>query len=504
MIQTQLTERGYVIIKEGIPFKDINRIKKDLMVSPYINNGYGKKAPTFPLYLESIKKLYLPIFYGLENFGEPLKKRIEYGEDINITFKGELREKQLPVLNKFLEQCHTDFSSSEKFLQKSNGGIISLPCGYGKTILALYIISQLKKKALVVVHKEFLVSQWRERIEEFIPNARVGVIQGPTFDIENKDIVLAMLQSLSMKEYPSDAFSSFGFTVIDECHHIAAEVFSRALPKINSYYNLGLPATPKRKDGLSKVFHWYLGPMVYEIKQREDYPIQINNLLYSNNDSDYLKEELNFTGKVCTPKMINNITQCKRRTIFIVEIVKILLKQGKKILILSDRRQHLTDIFNFIHTKKIATIGYYVGGMKQDDLKKSENNEILLGTYTMSSEGMDIPDLDAVIFASPKSDIIQSIGRILRKKHITMPVCWDIVDDKIRVFQNQAKKRAAYYKKMKYPINNYVVEDDIDKHIQQFFHLLTTPVDLQKQRKKKKSDDDKLLQEYSFQDDDEH
>ena len=499
MIKSELTEKGYILRKEGLPFKDLNRIKKDLMVSPFVISSYGQKAPTFPIYLESIKKIYLPKFYGLENFGEPKKTRLIFGDDINIKFTGELREKQKPALNAFMTQCNTDFSKNPEFLKQSNGGIVSLPCGYGKTILALYLITLLKKKTIVIVHKDFLISQWKERIEQFIPDAKVGTIQGPIFDIEGKDIVLAMLQSLSMKEFSSNAFDSFGFTIIDECHHIAAEVFSRSLPKINSYYSLGLSATPKRKDGLSKVFHWFLGPMVYEIKQREDYPIQINNLLYSNNDPEYLKEELNFMGKVCAPKMINKITENPRRTIFIVEIIKILLKQGKKILVLSDRRQHLADIYNIIEKKKLASVGYYVGGMKQEALKKSENNEVLLGTFTMSSEGMDIPDLDAVIFASPKSDIIQSIGRILRKKHKEPPVCWDITDNKIRIFQNQSKKRSAYYKKMKYPINNYIVEDDIDNPINQYFPLLGMPVDKEKQKKKKK-DENKLMNEYCFQD----
>ena len=78
-----------------------------------------------------------------------------------------------------------------------------------------------------------------------------------------------MLQSISMKDYPDDMFDCFQFSIIDECHHIAAEVFSKSLPKIACLYNLGLSATPKRKDGLSKVFEWYLGDMVYQVKKRK-------------------------------------------------------------------------------------------------------------------------------------------------------------------------------------------------------------------------------------------
>ena len=121
--------------------------------------------------------------------------------------------------------------------KKKNGGIISVPCGWGKTIIALYLISKLKKKTIIVVHKEFLLNQWKQRIAEFLPDAKAGRIQGKVVDIENKDIVIGMLQSLSIKDYSDDVFSQFGFSIVDECHHIAAEVFSRSLPKINCFYS---------------------------------------------------------------------------------------------------------------------------------------------------------------------------------------------------------------------------------------------------------------------------
>ena len=77
-----------------------------------------------------------------------------------------------------------------------------------------------------------------ERIEQFLPNARVGKIQAKTIDVDDKDIVLCMLQSLSMKDYPKEIFYDFGFTIVDECHHLGAEVFSRAFFKIVTKYAL--------------------------------------------------------------------------------------------------------------------------------------------------------------------------------------------------------------------------------------------------------------------------
>ena len=107
------------------------------------------------------------------------------------------------------------------------------------------------------------MDQWKERIEFFLPDAK-GKIQGDVVKIDDKDIVIGMLQSISMKDYPDEVFNSFGFVIYDECHHLGAEVFSRSLIK-GCKYTLGLSATPKRADGLTKVFECFLGDTVFQV-----------------------------------------------------------------------------------------------------------------------------------------------------------------------------------------------------------------------------------------------
>ena len=113
------------------------------------------------------------------------------------------------------------------------------------------------------------MNQWVERINDFIPNARIGKLQGNVIKVEGYDIVIAMLQSVSMRDYPEDTFDDFGFVIYDECHHLGAEIFSRSLIKVGCQYTLGLSATPDRADGLTKVFKWFLGDIVFQIKKRE-------------------------------------------------------------------------------------------------------------------------------------------------------------------------------------------------------------------------------------------
>jgi len=442
--RTILTKRGYAIIKDRFSFNTLQECKTDLLVKPYINEDFGGTAVEFPIYLESNKKFYLPKHYGFEKFGEPDQVKIKKGHEINIEFKGQLRPKQLPVVQSFIDSC-----DDSCFATKSNGGIISVPCGWGKTIMGLWLIAKLKRKTLIVVHKEFLMNQWKQRIKEFLPDAKVGTLQASTIDIEDKDIVIGMLQSLSIKDYDSSVFEDFGFTIVDECHHIAAEVFSRALPKINTFYSLGLSATPNRSDGLTKVFTMYLGPVIYRVISNDDKKVRVNIIKYFDNNDEYCKEEVTAYGKMCVPRMINNIVENENRNKLIVFITKRLVDKGKQILLLSDRRNHLSFLYGQIN--KFTTVGYYIGGMKQKDLDKSEKANVILGTYPMSSEGLDIPTLDAAIFATPKSSIEQSIGRITRKVHEEIPIAYDIVDN-FSIFPNQLKKRMRVYKRLKYDV----------------------------------------------------
>jgi len=258
-MENKISSNGhYVIRKKDYSTKDIKSIKDELYVKPYTFNKNQNKESGFQVFMESPKKLYIPKFYGINKYGKPKRDEITEGDDVNINFKGDLREEQKPVEEVYLKNA-----------REKGGGIISIKCGGGKTVLALHIASVLKKKTVVIVHKDFLMTQWRDRIIEFLPDARIGKIQQDTIDIEDKDIVLAMVQSLSMKEYDEDTFDSFGLAIFDECHHLGAEVFSRSMSKVASKYMLGLSATPKRKDGLSKVFEWYIGDIVYNQKKKK-------------------------------------------------------------------------------------------------------------------------------------------------------------------------------------------------------------------------------------------
>ena len=185
IINSKLTNRGYIVNKSDLTFKQIQKIKKDLTVQAFTAPDFPKSDP-YTIYLESTKRLYIPRYYGIELFGQPKIININNGSDINIKFIGELRPVQIEAKESYMKMITSDYG----------GGNICLSCGLGKTVVALNIISELKKKTLIVVHKEFLANQWIDRINQYLPNTRIGKIQGKVINIENTDICIAMLQTI--------------------------------------------------------------------------------------------------------------------------------------------------------------------------------------------------------------------------------------------------------------------------------------------------------------------
>ena len=423
-----LGPRGLTIPKELLSETEQASIKKQLTFSPQ-SHGYANDTKFFA-YRESPHKLYVPRFYN-----ENVPKTISEGKSIQVSFHGTIRKDQQDAVDAFLQKkC----------------GLLELPCGFGKTIVALYLISMLKLKTLVIVHKEFLLEQWVERIREFLPNASIGRIQGSLID-SNKDIVIGMLQSISKEKYPKEIFQTFGFTIIDETHHIAADVFSNALFQIVTPYMLGLSATMERKDGMSKVFKLFLGDIVYSA-QREKTLVYIHKVSFTSTDEDFNTVITNFKGETNYTSMIKKLSEFNPRKECILKILGILLQDPTthQVMILSHTKALLEYFHSAIEHRNMGTVGYYVGGMKQADLKESETKKIILATFAMAEEALDIKTLSTLILSTPKNDVTQAVGRILRVKH-EKPVVIDIVDSH-NTFNNQWKKRRAYYNSQGYTI----------------------------------------------------
>ena len=228
--------------------------------------------------------------------------------------------------------------------------------------------------------------------------------------------------------------------VVHNCHHLGSKTFSSIFFKVQTKYMIGLSATPERKDGLSKVIYWFLGPQIIHIKRETDKP----KIKIEFNDTTGYVEKFNRLGKVNNPEMITDLTVKIERNELIINSVKKFLLENRKILIITDRRGHCEYFLAKLKELGISC-GLYLGGMKTLDREKSVDCSVIIGTYQASGEGFDVPELDTLILASPKSNIEQAVGRILRQKNKNEPIVLDIVDS-FSIFKGQYYKRRKFYK----------------------------------------------------------
>ncbi len=450
-MKSYISKKGYILIKNNFDETSLNKIKKELTVKPNVNEDYGAKAKPFKVYRESKTKLYIPKFYAIKKLGKTEDKTGE-GIDINVKFNGSIRDTQKGIVDKCIKQ-----------IKEVGGGLLSLPCGFGKTVIALYLISVFKKKALVIVNQEFLMDQWIERINTFLPGLKIGKIQQKKVEVDGFDISIGMLKSISKKDYEPDTFNDFGFVIVDECHNIATKEYSKALRKINSKYMIGLSATPKRKDGLTKVINWYIGDIFLEIERQTDFEVNVERYIFNSDNKLYKEIFLNYKGRPMLPKMITRVSEYYKRTnIICSKILDVTKNKNNQILLLSERRNQLKEIEKLIKGK--VEYGFFVGGMKKEDREESMNKQVILATFHIAREALDIKTLNVLFLATPKSDIIQAVGRILRDKHSEGDNSRLIVDfvDNFSSFANQSKRRLTYFRKKNYNIKTFEIDEDGD------------------------------------------
>ena len=423
-----LCRTGFLIQKE--PGYEIHR--KRLTVRPVVNGDFGKAPPSFKVYKQTKQNLCVPRYYGQEQVCKYSDKRPE-PQGVTFDFKGTLRDST---------RQNEAFDKAVSALNRIGGGVLSLPCGYGKTTVALAIAAHMKVRTMVVVHKEFLANQWRDRIRQFCPNATIGTIQRDKLDVDC-DISIAMLQSLSMRDYPIGTFEKFGMVIVDEAHHICAQVFSQAFFRFCPKYTLGLSATPERKDGLTDLLYWFLGPSILTI-ERELRGRTIVRTLDFSCDLFTTPPPVTRFGKVSLVQMVTDLVEHPDRNIFIERIARKYSKGSRRLLILSDRRLHCQHLASALED---VGVGLYMGGMKEAQLAESATKKIIIGTFSQAHEGLDIPELDTILLVTPKSDVKQAVGRILRettgKKND--PIILDI-RDKWGLLPSMYYKRRKMYK----------------------------------------------------------
>ncbi len=443
-----LTAKGYAIKKSFLTEKQSQELRSELTMAPKVLDKFQKDIQNFPIYYESKTRFYVPRHWRIKNYGEP---------EADIVSEGLPLPETITFSTKFPPH---DFQKEiiDTFIQKKANGLICVPCGYGKTFMALNIAVRLSRRFLIIVDKEFLMNQWKSEIENFIVGARVGILQANKvqMDAEKYDVTICMIQTICRREFPEGFFDQYGFTIFDECHHLGASYFCKALLKIQTKYMLGLSATPDREDGLTRVFEYHLGDAVYKnTKRAPDKEAVVKAVWFHSEDPAYKDVPVNWRGEPVTAKLLNQVADFGPRNNKIMELIDEYAKDSDRfILILSDRISQLEWFEKALDEWPTKFIhGYYIGGMKQTKLDENADKcQILLATYQMASEAFSVKKLNTVILATPRKNVEQSTGRIFRQRIDERKVAPHIVDiiDSHECHKRRWFVRQRFYKECEY------------------------------------------------------
>ena len=352
------------------------------------------------------------------------------------------------------------------YLLNGQSHLFDAPTGWGKTVAGGVIAARLGQPTLIVVTKEDLMFQWYDTLTRVlqIPPGLIGKVQQDECTWEGKQFVIGMVQSLIIKDrYPLEMVKSFGLMILDECHHMAAECFVRVCQTFPAKYRLGFSATPTRKDGKTQLLHWHVGPILVRGKVLEaKAKVLVRQTGWCipsrSTKTAHGWEQLPVPHSPGRMMLVNKaMAASEGRNLEIVNFVKQSYQSGRTTLVMSELREsHLDRLFQMLTNEGIPgeEIGYYVGGMSKIELSHTKQRRVVLGTYKMCSTGTDVPHWDTLVMATPRADVKQAIGRVLRamagKKQ---PVILDLVD-RNAIFHGFYRARLKQY----YSVGAHVVQ----------------------------------------------
>ena len=360
--------------------------------------------------------------------------------EVKFGFDGELKPAQIPAVEAIL---------SRKF------GSISSPTGSGKTVMGLWCIFVRKQPTLVVVHTTALMKQWVERAHQFLglPIDEIGII-GQGKKTVGKRLTIALVQTL--KKCAAEVVPKIGHLIIDECHHTPATTFTEAIEPFDCAFSLGLSATHKRRDGLTALIYWHVGPLVYEVKHstliRDGDIIQVDPIIRKTNytpspDIDPIWQRAAMMTELC---------QDHQRNLLIVADIKNEAMNGPCI-VLTDRKTHAEDLVMLLNHERVNAEVCH-GGVprkEQESLIAAMNDgrlRVLVATGQLLGEGFDCKHLTALFLATPikfSGRLIQYLGRVARSADgKTSARVYDYVDSLVPILMTAARERMRTYKKL--------------------------------------------------------
>lgn len=379
-----------------------------------------------------------------------IKDKREKGIETEYNFIGKLNKKQENAMNELITH---------------ETGVLCATTGFGKTVIGANIISKLKTNTLVIVNRNNLLEQWKERLSYFLDTNKKEIGQcGASKEKLNGKLDVASFQALFKKDNIEEIVKNYGLVIVDECHHVAAFSFEKVLKAIRSKYVYGLTATPTRKDGWHKIIYMQCGDIRVrvsnkELKQNKEME---HTVIVKKTNYKYIPTEER--DKIQISEILSDMCHNVFRNSLIIEDIRKCISEGRIPIVLTERVEHLNILREQLENMNVPVV-IYKGSMGkkktkeiQDILKEADENNksrIILATSSSIGEGFDDSRLDTLFLTMPvswKGRIIQYVGRLHREHEDKEKVIvYDYLDN-MKVLEKMYNRRIKGYKIAGYEI----------------------------------------------------
>lgn len=345
-------------------------------------------------------------------------------------------------------------------LKAGKNHIFDAPTGWGKTVAGSYVGAAMGQPTMIVVTKDDLLDAWKETLIDVlgVPPSKIGRVQQDECDFKDKWFTIGMVHSLVIPDrYPPEMYDSFGLVIFDEVHMMATDHFVHACYKFPALYRLGFSATVERPDGKTKLIRAHLGDcMVRGTMVPMSPKVLVKKTEWKIPQyKDVVQGHVTYTKIPHKPGAMMLVSKAQAKNIernqIITRFVTSAHKADRKVLIMSDLKDaHLDLLFHMFVEAGIGghEIGYYVGGMSKLEIEMTKKKSVVLATYQMCATGTNVPHWDSLVMATPRANIKQAIGRVLRfvdgKKE---PVILDLVDHDA-IFASFFRTRVKQYQEV--------------------------------------------------------
>jgi superfamily II DNA or RNA helicase len=408
---------------DTVSHTELHALSKDLVVSPIAkrNEKYSKviKVEAFKLNIQQ-RTIIIPLAYSKKIKNLRVVPKPSH-VNIDFNFHGELLQRQQEITDETID-----------LLSKNNTILLSLYTGFGKTIYALWVVSVLKYKTLVLCHRKIIIEQWGESIKKYLPGTTWCILDPKIKDYSKYNIVIANV--INIPKFGETMYSDFGTLVIDEIHTVCTEKFSTSLKSLFPKYAIGLSATPDRSDGMDRIIDLYIGTdrivrkmwrifNVYKLETgiKPEYTTTADGTMNWNSVLQSLAQNSDRNLLLC-----NIISYFRHRTILV--LVKLI-----------DHAKLLQDL--------LTNMGIQVSTFMNTDKFVNYTSPVLIATYSKGGVGFDHPGLDMLLLAADvEENFMQYLGRVFRKD-TTFPIVVDLVDQ-LSSCKTHSTSRNSVYKEV--------------------------------------------------------